>query len=63
MIVRCVTLFIEGSTGEFYETEYRTVVKTVTERDDLFFTPEDLEDKFDEMCEAIWEGEATIYEM
>ena len=63
VIVRCVTLFIEGSTGEFYETEYPTVVKTVTERDDLFITPEDLEDKFDEMCEAIWEGEATIYEM
>ena len=63
VIVRCVTLFIEGSTGEFYATEYRTMVKTVTERDDLFFTPEDLEDEFDELCEDIWENKATIYEM
>lgn len=63
VIVRCVTLFIEGSTGEFYETEYRTVVKTVTERDDLFFTLEDLVDEFDELCEDIWENKATIYEM
>lgn len=63
VIVRCVTLFIEGSTGEFYATEYRTMVKTVTERDDLFFTPEDLVDEFDELCEDIWENKATIYEM
>ena len=29
----------------------------------LFFTPEDLEDEFDELCEDIWENKATIYEM
>ena len=63
VITHCVTLFVEGDTGEFYETEYRTVVKEVKERDDLFFTPEELEDEFEELCEDIWESEATIYEM
>lgn len=63
VIVRCVTLFTEDSSGRFYESEYRTVVKAVTERDDLFFSPEDLEEDFDELCEDIWEHKATIYEM
>ena len=63
VIVRCVTLFIEGSTGEFYETEYRTVVKPVTEYNDLFFTAEDLEEELAGLCEEIWERKATIYEM
>ena len=63
VIVRCVTLFMENSQSEFYESEYRTVVKKVTERDDLFFTLEDLVNELDELCEDVWESKATIYEM
>lgn len=61
--VHCVTLLIRDSSGGFYESEYRTVVKPVTEYNDLFFTAEDLEEELAGLCEEIWERKATIYEM
>ncbi len=50
--------------GDFYyATEYRSIVKLLKERDDLFFTPESLTEELEEMCIPQWENEATIYEL
>lgn len=46
-----------------YATEYRSIVKLLKERDDLFFTPESLTEELEEMCIPQWENEATIYEL
>lgn len=61
-IVRCVHMTIE--VGEVaYETEYRAIVKRVSDRDDLCFTPEELLSELEEMCVPQWECTATIYEI
>lgn len=46
-----------------YKTNYRSIVKTVETRDDLFFAPEDLFEELESKCIPLWEGEATIYEL
>lgn len=46
-----------------YETQYRSIVKRVENRDDLFFSPEDLFEELQSKCIPIWEGDATIYEL
>ena len=49
--------------GVAYESEYRTVVKQLETREDLFFSPENLIETLEEMCIPIWESEAIIYEL
>lgn len=48
---------------QYLDTEYRSIVKLLKERDDLFFTPESLTEELEEMCVPQWENEATIYEL
>jgi len=61
VIVRCVSL--RHDDGVIYESEYRTVLKQLKKREDLFFTPEDFIGVLEEACIPIWESEATIYEL
>ena len=61
-LVHNVSMVIKS--GDFYyATEYRSIVKLLKERDDLFFTPESLTEELEEMCIPQWENEATIYEL
>lgn len=60
-LVHNVSMVIKS--GDFYyATEYRSIVKLLKERDDLFFTPESLTEELEEMCIPQWENEATIYD-
>ena len=61
MIVHLVRMV--HNDGVVYESEYRTVVKQLNTREDLFFKPEDLIEALEEMCIPIWEMEAIIYEL
>ena len=61
-IVRCVTMFV-GSNDTGYTSEYRAFKKLVEDRDDLFFTPEELIEKLNAMCVAQLEHGATVYEL
>ena len=61
-LVHNVSMVIKS--GDFYyATEYRSIVKLLKDRDDLFFTPESLTEELEEMCIPQWENEATIYEL
>lgn len=61
-LVHNVSMVIKS--GDFYyATEYRSIVKLLKERDNLFFTPESLTEELEEMCIPQWENEATIYEL
>ena len=61
-IVHNVSMVVK-SEDYYYTTEYRSIVKLLKERDDLFFTPESLMEELDDMCIPQWESEATIYEL
>ena len=62
VLVHNVSMVIKS--GDFYyATEYRSIMKLLKERDDLFFTPESLTEELEEMCVPQWENEATIYEL
>ena len=61
-IVRCVAMSI-GSEETGYSTEYRAYKKKLENRDDLFFTPEELIEELESICVPQWEHEATIYEL
>lgn len=61
MIVHLVRM--THNDGVAYESEYRTVVKQLETKDDLFFSPENLIEALEEMCIPIWEMEAIIYEL
>lgn len=60
-ITHCIEM--RHDDGIVYESRYRTFVKKVKGRNDLFFVPEDLIDTLEEACVPIWESEATIYEL
>lgn len=60
-VVRCV--FVSHDDGVTYDSEYRTIVKKLEKREDLFFPPEDLVEELEEACIPIWESEAIIYEL
>lgn len=61
MIVHLVRMV--HNDGVAYESEYRTVVKQLETKDDLFFSPENLIEALEEICIPIWEMEAIIYEL
>lgn len=62
VLVHNVSMVIKS--GDFYyATEYRSIMKLLKERDDLFFTPESLTEELEEMCVPQRENEATIYEL
>lgn len=61
-VVHNVSMVVK-SEDYYYTTEYRSIVKLLKERDDLFFTPESLMEELDDMCIPQWENEATIYEL
>lgn len=55
-LVHNVSMVIKS--GDFYyATEYRSIVKLLKERDDLFFTPESLTEELEEMCIPQWENQ------
>jgi hypothetical protein len=60
-VVRCVS--VSHDDGVTYDSEYRTIVKKLEKREDLFFPPEDLVEELEEACIPIWESEAIIYEL
>ena len=61
-VVHNVSMVVK-SEDYYYTTEYRSIVKLLKERDDLFFTPESLMEELDNICIPQWESEATIYEL
>lgn len=62
VLVHKVSMLVK-SKNLYYATAYRSVVKLLEERADLFFSPERLTEKLEEMCVPQWEHEATIYEL
>lgn len=62
-VVRAV---ITDVSGDAYQcmTEYRTFVRTIQDKEDIFFEPEDLICELDDICTFFAaENEATIYEL
>ncbi|MFQ7196892.1 MAG: hypothetical protein ACLRPB_06900 [Lawsonibacter sp.] len=62
VVVHNVSMMMK-SDDAYYTTEYRSLVKLLKDREDLFFTPESLVDELEEMCVPLWESEAIIYEL
>lgn len=60
-VVHCVS--VSHDDGVTYDSEYRTTVKKLEKREDLFFPPKELIDELEETCIPIWESEAIIYEL
>lgn len=60
-VVRCVS--VSHDDGVTYDSEYRTIIKKLEKREDLFFPPEELIDELEKDCIPIWESEAIIYEL
>lgn len=61
-IVRCVHLACEDN-GNRFETDYRSIVKRMEGREDVFLSPEILIEELMMMCVPVWEDESIIYEM
>ena len=51
-VVHNVSMVVK-SEDYYYTTEYRSIVKLLKERDDLFFTPESLMEELDDMLSLI----------
>lgn len=61
-IVHCVHFGCEDGETK-YETFYRTIVKRMEGREDIFIAPDILIDELMTTCVPLWEDEATIYEL